>query len=173
MEPFIGEIRMVGFNYAPVGWALANGALLPISEYSALYALYGTTYGGDGRQTFALPDLRGRAPINFGTGPGLPTYAIGQAGGAPAVTLHESQMPAHKHAVNAVGGRGSANSADPIGHLWAQASSGQIYSDAASTGEMNGNATSNTGGSQPHENMPPYLAINFCVALVGVWPSRP
>jgi len=173
MEPFIGEIRMVGFNYAPVGWALANGALLTISEHSALYALYNTYYGGDGRTNFALPDLRGRVPINFGTGPGLPTHPIGQMGGAPAVTLHESQMPAHKHAVNAVGGRGSADSADPIGHLWAQASTGQIYSDAAATGEMNGNATNNAGGSQPHENMPPYLAINFCVALVGIWPSRP
>lgn len=173
MEPFIGEIRMVGFSYAPSGWANADGQLIPISQNPTLYALYATTYGGDGHQTFGLPDLRGRVPIHVGRGIGLPEYREGQMGGVPTVALHESQMPAHKHAVNAVGGRGSANSNDPIGHLWAQASAGQIYSDAALTGEMNGNATSSAGGTQAHENMAPYLTIRFCVALVGVWPTRP
>ena len=171
-EPFIGEIRMVGFNFAPRGWALCDGQLLSISQNTALFALLGTTYGGDGRTTFALPDLRGRVPVHNGNGPGLSSYPIGTRGGVEAVTLTANQIPPHNHAANAAGPAGNSN--DAIGNIWADDAgvSSATYSSAAATGTMRGNAIGNTGGGQAHENRQPYLAINFVIALVGLYPSR-
>ncbi len=169
-QPYIGSICMVGFNFAPVGWALCDGSLLPISENDTLFALIGTTYGGDGQNTFALPDLRGRVPIHQGTRPGGATYVIGQAAGQESVTLLSNQMPVHNHslAVNSSGG----TSDNPAGNYMASNSEGiKQYSNSAG---FNANTASigNVGGSQPHNNMPPYLCVNFIIALFGIFPSR-
>ena len=169
-QPYLGSISMVAFNFEPVGWAFCSGQLLPISEYEALFQLIGTTYGGDGQNTFALPDLRGRIPIHMGTGPGLPSYTLGQSGGAESITLTLNQMPIHNHslAVNSSGG----TSDNPTGNYMASNSEGfKHYSNSAgSTG--NGASIVNAGGNQPHNNMPPYLCVNFIIALFGIFPSR-
>lgn len=170
-EPFIGEIRMVGFNFAPTGWALCNGQLMSIAQNQALFALLGTTYGGDGVQTFGLPDLRGRAPLHFGQGPGLTPRTQGEKSGSEVVTLLQNQMPAHNHLLNAAGTAGNVSS--PQNALPAASDDGSTpYSTANPTITMNPLATGITGGSQPHENMPPYLVVNFVIALNGIFPSR-
>jgi len=171
-EPFIGEIRMVGFNFAPRGWALCDGQLLAIAQNTALFSLLGTIYGGDGRTTFALPDLRGRVPIHAGNGPGLSNYPLGSRAGAETVTLTANQMPSHNHVANAAGPAGNSN--DAIGNVWADDAgvSSATYSSAAATGTMRSNAIGNAGGNQSHENRQPYLAVNFVIALVGLYPSR-
>ena len=169
-EPFVGEIRMFGFNFAPVGWALCNGQLLPISQNQALFALLGTTYGGDGTATFALPNLQSRVPIHQGQGAGLSPYAQGQAGGTEAVTLAAAQMPEHTHRVKA---SNSAAAADgPAGRVLARSGS-HIYTHQPDTSTvMNANMLGDTGGSEPHDNIQPYLAVNFCIALEGIFPAR-
>lgn len=177
-EPFIGEIMMVGFNFAPRGWAFCDGQLLPISQNTALFSLLGTIYGGDGRTTFALPDLRGRVPIHSGGGPGLSPYRQGQKGGVETVTLSAAQMPSHTHAAagTAKAVSGSGNNTSPSGNNWAALARENAYSSAAADGTMAADnvtvTVDNTGGSQTHENRQPYLSVSFCIALVGIYPSR-
>ncbi len=169
-EPFIGEIRMFGFGFAPQGWAQCNGQLLPIAENTALFSLLGTTYGGDGRTTFALPDLRSRVPAGQGQGPGLSSYAQGQAGGAETVTLTAAQMPGHAHPVRASGS--AADSDQPAGRTLAR-SAGYTYTAKPGTGTvMNADMVGEAGGGQPHGNIQPYLAVTFCIATAGIFPSR-
>ena len=171
-EPFIAEIIMFGGNFAPRGWALCDGQLLSISSNSALFSLLGTTYGGDGRTTFGLPDLRGRVAIHPGTGPGLSTYRLGQKAGAENVTLNLNQIPSHTHQAKAHAGPGNRNTAtgsawsDDAGVSWA------AYTNTAPTANMHTGAIANAGGSQSHTNIQPYLCVNFIIALVGVFPSR-
>lgn len=163
-NPFIGEIRMFGGNFAPAGWAICNGALMAISQNTALFSLIGTSYGGDGQSTFALPNLQSRVPVHSGNG-----FVIGQTGGGEAVTLTAAQAPAHNHA--AMASSSGAVSRDPAGNLWAAWNSNQ-FSDQPSDGPMNAAAISNAGGSQPHENMVPFLTINFIISLFGIFPSQ-
>lgn len=155
-EPFIGEIRPVGFTFCPRGWAEADGQLLAITNYEALFSLYGTIYGGDGRTTFGLPDLRGRAAIHTGQGPGLSDYSIGEKGGAETVLLTEQQMPVHNHSFTELTNN---NGATP----------GLVVRTG---GGEQPTPTTEAGGSQAHENRPPFLTIRYCVALVGIYPSR-
>jgi len=158
-DPFLGEIRTFGFNFCPRGWAPADGALLPIAQNTALFSLLGTTYGGDGRSTFALPDLRGRVAINAGQGPGLSDRQLGERGGQETVTLTALQMPTHTHDVLiAQSGQAGDNG-------------GLTVTQNAQTGMVTG-GTSNVGGGQPHSNMPPYVVLNTCIALEGTFPSR-
>ncbi|MFK8008441.1 MAG: phage tail protein [Saprospiraceae bacterium] len=187
MTPFIGEIVMFGGNFAPRGWAFCEGQLLAISSNTALFSILGTTYGGDGRTTFALPDLRGRVPISPGTGPGLPSYKLGQRGGAPTETLNVLQIPAHNHVTQStvtgtvtvgVNNEPSDGSTDPDGNHLGQATG--IYNGDDATGSLEG-VTANfastvqvgmTGNSQAHNNMQPYLAVYYIIALQGTFPSR-
>jgi microcystin-dependent protein len=171
-DPFIAEIIMFGGNFAPRGWALCDGQLLPISSNSALFSILGTTYGGDGRTTFALPDLRGRAAIHPGSGPGLSTYRLGQKAGVENVNLSINQIPSHTHQAKAFAGAGNKNTAagsawsDDAGVSWA------AYSSSSPNADMHSGAIANAGGSQPHTNIQPVLCVNFIIALVGVFPSR-
>ncbi len=180
MEPFIGQIMMVGFNFAPRGWAMCAGQLLPISQNTALFSLLGTTYGGDGRTTFALPDLRGRCALGMGQGPGLQPYVQGQAGGQENVTLLQPQMPQHTHGLAANSSNGTES--DPSGALLANAQvpidrsttvNGNTYLQGTPNTAMSPQAIGLAGGNQPHENMQPYLAMNYIIALEGIFPSRP
>jgi len=169
-EQFIGEIRMFGFNFAPTGWALCNGQLLPINQNTALFSLLGTFYGGNGTTTFALPNLQSRVPVHQGTGTGLSPYVIGQSGGAETVTLTTSQMPAHSHSVRTT--RLPAQQPQPQNRLLAP-NSENAYRDTPETGIlMAPSMIADTGGGQPHDNVQPYLTVNFCIALVGIYPSR-
>jgi microcystin-dependent protein len=174
-DPFLAEIRMFGGNFAPTGWALCNGQLMSISQNTALFALLGTTYGGDGRVTFGLPNLMGTAPMQQGQGPGLSARWLGETGGEPYVTLLTSEMAAHNHTVNCVDAGGDVTT--PNGALWASAMIGRVgtnmYSNAAPNQLMNPMTTTITGGSQPHNNMPPYLCVTFIIALQGIFPQRP
>ncbi len=172
-QPFIAEIRMFGFNYAPRGWAFCNGQLLPISQNTALFSLVGTTYGGNGQSNFALPNLQGRTPIQQGNGPGLTPRVLGEASGVPTVTLLTTEMPAHTHTANAQSG--SVNQPSPAGNTWGVTGgrSGALNTYAPTpNATMSPQALGISGGSQPHENMPPYLTVNFCIALEGVFPAR-
>jgi microcystin-dependent protein len=169
-EPFVGEIRMFGFNFAPLGWALCNGQLLPINENPALFSLLGTTYGGDGQATFALPDMQSRVPVGQGQGPGLSSYAEGQAGGAETVTLAAVQMPWHAHPVRA--SSSAADSGQPDGRVLARAASHIYTAEPDTSTVMNADMLGEAGDSQPHDNIQPYLAVNFCIALAGIYPSR-
>ena len=170
-SPYIGEIRMFGGNFAPVGWAFCDGQLLPISENDALFALIGTTYGGDGQETFAVPDLRGRAPMHMGTSPASgTTYQIGEMAGVESVTLTTQQTPIHNHAfqvTTAVGTQGN-----PGGNLLANSQGPQPYIQQDPDGNLAANMLSPVGGSQPHENRQPYLGINFIISLYGVFPTQ-
>ena len=170
-EPFIAEIKIFAGNFAPRGWAFCNGQLLPIAQNTALFSLIGTTYGGDGRTTTALPDLQGRAPMHPGQGPGLTNRRLGERGGTETVTLTEAQMAAHNH--TAQGSSSTGNSNSPGGHLMARGvgRGANLYHNAPSaTGAMV--TPGNTGGGQPHTNLQPFLAMNFIIALVGLYPSR-
>lgn len=169
-EPFIGEILAVGFNFAPHGWALCAGQIMPISQNTALFSLLGTTYGGDGKSTFALPDLRGRSAISSGQGPGLQLYDLGQTGGEETVTLLLTQIPAHSHAAN--GSSNLANLAGAGGNTWATQSLLKIYG-SSSDSNMSAGAVSATGSNLPHDNLSPYLTLNYIIALNGIFPSRP
>ncbi len=166
-EPFLAEIRIVGFNFAPRGWAFCDGQILPINQNQSLYSLLGTTYGGDGRTTFALPDLRGRTPIHVGSSNGS-GHSLGQKGGEEAHTLAVNEMPGHDHALHATNDNG--DTPIPTGNLLGAYANG--YRNGTDLTDMvNGTAT-NVGGGQNHENMQPYLALNFCIALQGLFPSR-
>jgi microcystin-dependent protein len=176
-DPYLGEIRMTGFNFAPVGWALCNGQTLPISQYSALFALLGTTYGGNGITTFNLPDLQGRVPIHWGNGAGLSPYVIGENGGTESVTLLNNQMPLHNHLMNVNNAAG--NSPDPINKILGETANEarppvltQTYTSNASTGTLAPTAISTAGGNLPHPNLQPFLTVNFIIALAGIFPSR-
>lgn len=173
--PYIGEIRMFAFGTrgAPTNWQVCDGSLLPISEYDALYALLGTTYGGDGQTTFAVPDLRGRLPVHQGTGPGLSTYVLGQQAGSETVTVLGTQMPAHTHLV--VASAGAASALTPGNSLLPAAVSGDNFYLADPNGAfpvpMSAQSTSLTGGGQPHENCMPTLTVQFCIATFGIFPT--
>jgi len=172
MEAYLGEIRMFAGNYAPQGWALCNGQSLSISEYDALFALIGTTYGGDGQTTFALPDLRGRIPVDMGTNPSTGTnYLLGQKGGVETVTLLSDQLPAHTHAARAQ--TASAVSNNPNGYVWAQGTGMLPYATNAPNQAMSAELIGPVGGSTPHENMMPYLTISFIICLYGTFPPQP
>lgn len=178
MNPVIGRIQPFGFNFAPRGWAFCDGQLLPISQNSALFSLLGTIYGGDGRTTFALPDLRGRVAIQQGHGPGLSDYRIGQKGGRETVTLNITNLPNHNH--SAVGtpkyNAGAPEQDDPAGAVPASSAAfGDLYATTAPTNGLAGSVSvsmGNTGGNQSFDIRKPYLAVNWCIALYGVYPSR-
>lgn len=163
-EPFLAEVKIVGFNFAPRGWALCDGQILPINQNQSLYSLLGTTYGGDGRTSFALPDLRGRTPIHFNTGHGL-----GQKSGEEAVTLSASEMPAHDHTAQA--SNNNASTGEPTSNVLARATN-PTYHSAANLTALNTLSVSHAGGGQAHENMQPSLTLNYCIALTGLFPSR-
>jgi len=167
MEPFIGSILIFGGNFAPRGWALCDGQLLSIPQNTALFSIIGTTYGGDGVSTFGLPDLRGRAPIHMGTGPGLTHRSLGSRGGEQSVTLTTAQMPAHNHPVNAADT--PADFRQPTNALLTQDGN---YTQGAADVVMNPAMIANTGGGQPHDNMQPFVTVNFIIALTGLFPSR-
>jgi microcystin-dependent protein len=165
-QPFLGEISPVGFPFAPKGWALCNGQVLAIAQNQALFALLGTTYGGDGVRTFALPDLRGRVSVQSG-----PNYPLGSTGGVESVTLNSNQIPAHSHAP--VCSTQAGNTGEPANHVWAGSSSNEsLYQTGSSpNGSMASGLITASGGSQPHTNLQPFLVVNFIIALQGLFPS--
>ncbi len=169
-NPFIGEIMMFAGNFAPTGYMICNGSLLSISSYAALFSVIGTYYGGDGITTFGLPDFRGRVPIHVGTGSGLSTYVQGQTGGQETHTLLATEMPVHNHTAYASTSGGTSSS--PSNNYPAANSEGIEHYGSSENGTMNASAIGTTGGSQPHNNIQPYLAINFCIAISGIFPSR-
>ena len=170
-EPILGEIRMFAGNFAPTGWAFCQGQLLPIAQNQALFSLLGTTYGGDGRTTFALPDLRGRVPVGFGQGPGLSNRVIGEQFGSELVTLNINQMPSHNHTVNAVTTEGNLNL--PTNSLPANTKAlDKEYSDANANTTMKATMVNPTGGNQPFGVTQPSLGVNFIIALQGIYPTR-
>lgn len=173
-DPFVAEIRIFPFNFAPRGWAWCDGQLLPLSQNTALFSLLGTTYGGNGKSNFALPDLQGSAPMHPGQGPGLSLHDLGETGGTDFVTLLDSEMPSHNHGIMAKGTPPPANGGtpDPTAAL-ARSSGGTAYTPAANLGAMSPNTLTITGNSQPHNNLMPYLTFYFCIALQGVFPPRP
>jgi microcystin-dependent protein len=171
-NPFLAEIRIFAGNFAPTGWATCDGQLLPISQNTALFSLLGTTYGGDGKSTFALPNLQGSAPMQQGQGPGLSLRDLGETGGEQTVTLLQTEMPAHSHGVQA---STTPDQTNPTNNAWAsgQKGFGNVYAPSgANNVQMNPLAMSTTGGNLPHNNMPPYLCLTFIIALQGVFPSR-
>lgn len=174
-EPYIGEISLFAGNFAPRGWAFCQGQLLPIAQYTALFSLLGTTFGGNGQTTFALPDLRGRVAVGFGQGPGLPFVNQGEQAGEPTHTLISPEMPAHSHPAQAVGVNAAGNSGSPGGNVPAASTArDNIYSNAAPNVPMAPGSISigAAGGSQPHNNMQPYLGLSYIIALEGIYPSR-
>ena len=172
-DPWLGEIALVAFNFAPVGWAMCNGQLLSIAQNTALFSLLGTTYGGDGINNFALPNLQSRVPLHFGQGAGLSPYVLGQVVGAEGVNLQIPQMPPHSHSYSPQASTAGGGSLSPAGALWAaSANADAIYQKGASNTTMGAQSIGNTGGGQPHENRQPLLALNYIIALQGVFPSR-
>lgn len=175
-EAFIGEIRIFGFTFAPVDWAFCDGQLLSIAQNQALFAIIGTFYGGDGQQTFALPNFQGRASIGVGTGPGLSTYHLGQSSGSSQVTLTQGQMPQHNHLINVMEGQTSTqNARTPTSAAFVGFSQpDKLYSDQppSPANALSTSAITVTGQSLPHDNLQPYLILNFCICLFGVFPSR-
>jgi microcystin-dependent protein len=168
-QPYVGEIRMFAGNFAPAGWSFCNGSLLPISENEVLFALIGTTYGGDGEETFALPDLQSRVPIHMGTGPGGISYPIAQMGGVETVTLTLQQIPVHTHALQAADA--GADLISPTGATPAEAVK-RFYRAPGSPVPFHASAIGPTGGSQPHENLQPFLCINYIISLFGIFPQQ-
>jgi microcystin-dependent protein len=169
-DPFVAEIRIFPFNFAPKGWAWCDGQLLPISQNTALFSLLGTTYGGDGKSTFALPNLKGRAPMHPGQGPGLSLHDLGENGGSETVTLLQSEIPVHTHVLK--GSLNPADSPNPEAAFMAGPGNDNIYGTAASLVPMAPEALAPAGGDQPHNNMQPYLTFYFNIALQGVFPPR-
>ena len=169
-EPFLSEIKIMSFNFPPKGWALCNGQLLPINQNQALFSLLGTVYGGNGQTNFALPNLRGRVPIHEGNG-----HTLGEAAGSTAVTLNIPQLPQHTHGLSSnlalVGGTLNATLGTPQGNYWANTGKTH-WSTSPPNAAMGPTAVTNVGGSQPHTNMQPYLVLNFCIALQGIFPSQ-
>jgi microcystin-dependent protein len=172
MDPFVAEIRIFGFNFAPKGWAFCDGQLMPLSQNTALFSLLGTTYGGDGKSNFALPNLQGNAPMFWGQGPGLSLRDIGETGGSETVSLLESEIPAHAHTVRAATDPADLNAPSPSRSLTRSTSGFAYQSSASGLGAMSPSALAPAGGDQPHNNMMPYLTLNFCIALQGVFPPR-
>ena len=178
MDPFLGQISQLGCNFAPQGWALCQGQLLSISQQTALFSLLGVNFGGDGRTNFQLPDLRGRAPVGFGQGPGLSTYNIGQSGGNETVSINSANYPAHSHTLFATASAATGNA--PNGLFEAQGQDAgrgavnlALYSSSGTPTTLAPAAlTAAAGGGQPHNNRQPYLALNFCIALQGIFPAR-
>lgn len=186
MEPFIGQIMLFAGTYAPRDWAICDGSILPIQQYASLFSIIGTAFGGNGTTTFALPDLRGRVPVGVGTGPGLYNKVLGEKGGTEIVTLNPAQMPSHSHGANLdVSAKimcdpEPGEEKSPTGAAFAK-SAADIYSGETPTAQMNDGALNVTGtvaveaagNNSPHANMQPYQAINYCIALVGIYPPRP
>ena len=170
-QPYVGEIRIFAGNFNPNGWEFCDGQLLPISQFTTLFQLIGTTYGGDGETTFALPDLRGRIPLHFGTGPEGQTFQLAENGGVETVTLNTNQIPIHSHSMlcSSVAG----NSTNPLNGIAAFSDLNQYSTQAANTQMGNPALSSNaTGGSQPHDNFMPYLCVNFIISMFGIFPSQ-
>jgi len=171
-DPFVAEIRIFGFNFAPTGWAQCNGQILPISQNTALFSLLGTTYGGDGKSNFALPDMQGNAPMHPGQGPGLTERFLGEQSGVETITLLVSEIPLHTHNLMAAGSD-PAESNDPTNNAMARSKNGNAYTDTLNPlTQMAFQALPPAGGSLPHNNMQPYLTLNFNIALQGVFPPR-
>ena len=170
-DPFVAEIRMFPFNFAPKGWAWCDGQLLPLSQNTALFSLLGTTYGGDGKSNFALPDLQGRAPMHPGQGPGLSLHDLGETGGSETVTLLASEMPSHSHTVRASNEAANDNLPAPATAI-TSSSRGNVYSTSPANTTMSPQSLAPAGGDQPHNNMMPYLTVYFNIALQGVFPPR-
>ena len=170
-DPFLGEVRMFAGSFAPVGWQFCNGQLLPIAENDALFVLLGTTYGGDGVNNFGLPDLRGRTPIHQGSSSGLTPRVVGQMLGTETVTLTAGQTPSHFHPVHATSAEGTLSL--PTGATWAAGSTGENqYSQNSPNANMSANCTTVAGGGQPHENMAPFQAVSFIIAIAGIYPQQ-
>jgi microcystin-dependent protein len=171
-DPFVAEIRIFPFNFAPKGWAFCDGQILPLSQNTALFSLLGTTYGGDGKSNFALPDLQGRAPMHPGQGPGLSLHDLGETGGSETVSLLESEIPSHSHSLMASSSTGTKP--NPVGNAPSRVTGATPYLAPAGAPLVNfsDNALAPAGGDQPHNNMQPYLTFNFCIALQGVFPPR-
>lgn len=173
MEPFVGQVIAVGFNFVPVGWFACNGQLLPISEYQVLYTLIGTTYGGDGQTTFAVPNLCGRSPLSQGTGPGLPPAVIGQTGGSENITLTSAQMATHPHTLLAASASGTISEPTTSAALANQSNQAvAIYGAAPGNVTLAPSAVGATGGSQPHENRQPFNTVNYIISAFGIFPSQ-
>jgi microcystin-dependent protein len=173
-DQYVAEIRIFAGNFAPIGWAFCNGQLMSISQNTALFSLLGVTYGGDGRTTFGLPNLQGLSPLQPGQGGGLSNYSLGETGGVPNVTLLTTELPSHQNPVQ--GSNTPGDNSDPTGRVWgipAVARGTNLYAPGPVNTQMSPQAFSLTGGGQPHNNMPPYLALNFIIALQGIFPSRP
>ncbi len=170
MEPFIGQIMLFAGNFAPRGWAFCEGQLLAVSQNDALFSILGTIYGGDGETTFGLPDLRGRVPLHPGQGPGLPEYDLGEKGGQSTHTLSTNEMPSHNHTIRALNAEGNTNL--PQNAVLAKAGTGRFGLGAAPDANLAASALTDTGGNQAHNNMQPYLALNFIIALEGIFPSE-
>lgn len=170
-DPFIGELMLFAGNFAPQGWALCHGQTLSIASNTALFAIIGTTYGGDGVTTFRLPDLRGRVPICFGQGPGLPLYSLGEAAGEVSHSLVPAEMPSHNHLISATDGNGTQST--PGNAFLARDPAGSPAYGAGPSTTLNPAALNPAGGNQPHNNMQPYLTLTWCIALQGIFPSRP
>jgi microcystin-dependent protein len=168
-QPYVGEIRMFAGNFAPAGWRFCDGALLPISENEILFQLIGTTYGGDGQSTFRVPDLRGRVPVHQGAGSGLSTRTMGENGGVEEVTLTQQQIPIHTHPL--IGTETISNDATPASNVPAQTSTFDFYQSTGGGGAMAPQSISPVGGSQPHDNMQPFLCVNYIISLFGIFPS--
>jgi microcystin-dependent protein len=168
-EPFIGEIRYFGYTFCPRGWANADGQLMAISSNSALFSLLGTTYGGDGRTTFGLPDLRGRSPLHVGNGPGLTPRSLGEKSGEETVTLTTTQIPSHSHTLMA--STDGATTSEPGGKLLSEGCR-PIYAESANHRALAAESIDNTGGNQAHNNMSPFLVMRACIATIGLYPSR-
>ena len=168
-QPYVGEIRMFAGNFPPNGWLFCDGSTLPISEYETLFQLIGTTYGGDGESTFNVPDLRGRIPVHQGTGPDGATYTMGEMAGVETVTLTTQQIPQHNHALVATQNVGQQGT--PGGNLLANSQGPQPYLQENPDGQLNGQAIQPAGGNQPHENMQPYLGLNYIISPFGIFPS--
>lgn len=171
MEQYIGQIQAFGFNFAPQGWALCQGQLLSIAENDALFSLLGTTYGGDGVNTFGLPDLRGRSPIGYGQGPGLSSIQLGQNGGSETVMLTVNNLPAHRHMATATSSDANGDEASN-GALLGTAGANIYASGGSASVTLAADSTTSAGGNQAFSNQDPYLCINYCIALVGIYPSR-
>ena len=170
-DPFVAEIRIFPFNFPPKGWAWCNGQLMPLSQNTALFSLLGTTYGGNGKSNFALPDMQGNAPMHPGQGPGLSLHDLGETGGSETVSLLESEIPAHSHSVGAQNVPLSAL-AQAAGNTFTHPANGNLFDTGTTLVNMSGNMLAPAGGDQPHNNMQPYLTLNFCIALQGVFPPR-
>jgi microcystin-dependent protein len=172
-DPFVAEIRVFAFNFAPKGWAFCDGQLLPLSQNTALFSLLGTVYGGDGKSTFGLPNLQGSAPMHPGAGPGLSQHFLGETSGTPSVSLLESEIPAHAHSLMSQAAVG--NRTNPLENAIARVQGATAYAPppGPTAAQLAPEAVALAGGSQPHNNMQPYLTLNVCIALQGVFPQRP